>query len=620
MAKSIYRSIVILIAVFLWVPGMLAAASPTLTMTRIPCSVAFNPNCLKVQASAITSVDDSLLIGAKDGIVSVYDVKKHSGYTITPQMPLGSPSVIHKIQGRIWWITQNPQAIVGFKEPEREISVYDLTQAGLPAVKDITCWNGMTVMFFDQGIEFMDPETGEILPAEYAFTPEVSRDLYASTVRIAQFEGRTLVVSSRGNGDSYDTTFRSITGSEMTELGKAAMAGPAREIVTNADGCFLLTGRSLVKLNITDTGITFDETNFADILPKWSRINSPDFSSGVMWWTSGSALFRFDVKNGEREAFLPWNEPKLSANFVASIRGDAWVATDTDIRRVSINKKDLDTGYSGFIKARLSEDDSKPSDPKLQKLAQLVNEWQGTPYKWGGASRTGTDCSGFVMAVHDALGVKLPHGSMYLATCNTGPMVKDELKYGDVLVMTGHAALYTGNAQTAETLPKEGVSYGTIWPYRPVCVRRFIDVKPQSTVSAPVKQRFAVSTFNETVKLIKQKNISSLQTVLKEKPILARTKDVNGTTLLHWAADTNSTTAAKVIMASGGIVNARNRKGVTPLQVAASLGNTEVADLLIRSGASLSVKDNQGRTALDLAILHNKLRTAAVIASPSPKK
>jgi ankyrin repeat protein len=108
--------------------------------------------------------------------------------------------------------------------------------------------------------------------------------------------------------------------------------------------------------------------------------------------------------------------------------------------------------------------------------------------------------------------------------------------------------------------------------------------------------------------------------VLKNQPALVRKVDADGTTLLHWAADTNNTAAAKVIMASGGVVNARNRKGVTPLQVAASLGNSEIADLLIRSGASTSSKDKQGRTALDLAILHNKLRTAAIIASPLPKK
>lgn len=595
-------------------------ASPTFPQMRVPCTVTYNPQCLKVQASALASTGDKLLIGAKDGTISVYDVTKHSGYTIAAKELPGTPSVIYKSETQIWWVTQNPPSIVSFKEPERELSIYDLSQSGLPNIKELTFWRGLLILFPESGIIFLDPTTGELFPAEYVFTPEISQDLSMSSVRFTQFEGRTLIVSSRPNEELYDTTVRSITSDEIIELGRSSLSGPVTYAVSSADGCLLLTRRSLVKLKVESTHVSFEEINIADVLPGWRVINSQGISGGIMWWTSESYLFRMDIKSGQQEAYLPWNEPGLSARQSVSIGGEAWVATDTDVRRVSINKRDKNQGFSGFVLAKLGDDECKPTDPKLAKMSQLISNWQGTPYKWGGASRTGTDCSGFVMAIYDALGKKLPHGSKPLATYNGGPIVRDEIKYGDVMVMTGHAALYVGNAQTAETMPKQGVGYGSIWQYRPVCVRRFLDSKVQANTSVPTKLKPYELTFKDTVKLIRLKSIPSLEAALAIQPTLSTKKEADGTTLLHWAADTNSTAAAKVIIDSGGKINARNKKGITPLHIAASLGNTEVANLLIHSGASVSAKDNHGRTPLDLAILYNNLRTAATIAAPLYKK
>lgn len=44
-------------------------------------------------------------------------------------------------------------------------------------------------------------------------------------------------------------------------------------------------------------------------------------------------------------------------------------------------------------------------------LVDVAGSWIGTPYKFGGTSKAGTDCSGFVCNIFNAIGKKLPRSS-----------------------------------------------------------------------------------------------------------------------------------------------------------------------------------------------------------------
>lgn len=78
---------------------------------------------------------------------------------------------------------------------------------------------------------------------------------------------------------------------------------------------------------------------------------------------------------------------------------------------------------------------------------------KGTPYVWGGASRSGTDCSGFVKQVYHSQGINLPRTSREQA--HVGEKVtRDHLRAGDILLFhTGrgsrvtHAAIYVGHGK-----------------------------------------------------------------------------------------------------------------------------------------------------------------------------
>jgi cell wall-associated NlpC family hydrolase len=103
----------------------------------------------------------------------------------------------------------------------------------------------------------------------------------------------------------------------------------------------------------------------------------------------------------------------------------------------------------------------------LEKAATLV----GIPYRAGGSSQAGFDCSGFTQYVFGALGVDLPRTSR--AQKNAGTIVSaSEARPGDLIWSPGHVAIYAGNGtQIDAPRPGRSVQFRNIWQRNPVFVR-----------------------------------------------------------------------------------------------------------------------------------------------------
>ena len=91
---------------------------------------------------------------------------------------------------------------------------------------------------------------------------------------------------------------------------------------------------------------------------------------------------------------------------------------------------------------------SGPTGRGHPEAAAIAARYLGVPYRWGGASPSGFDCSGLVMYVYAQLGISLPHYTV--AQYHVGVAVsRGRLQPGDLVFFDGlgHVGIYIGQNQ-----------------------------------------------------------------------------------------------------------------------------------------------------------------------------
>lgn len=124
----------------------------------------------------------------------------------------------------------------------------------------------------------------------------------------------------------------------------------------------------------------------------------------------------------------------------------------------------------GNNKGNSKKDKKRPLPPgariEVQKaLVTKAREWIGTPYVYGGDSKKGADCSGFIMSLYrDAVGIKLPRNSAAQKDFCVG-LDKDRIEVGDLVFFSSprsgsnvaHVGMYVGDNTFIHSSSSKGV-------------------------------------------------------------------------------------------------------------------------------------------------------------------
>ncbi len=201
-----------------------------------------------------------------------------------------------------------------------------------------------------------------------------------------------------------------------------------------------------------------------------------------------NSVVRFALKDTTQSPVISGDELKDTS----SISDDA-----SDPDEIPANEKSIDISAllkkyeSGGAKSQLTADQLNTREKILMEIIKYLN----TPYKYGGNSKKGIDCSAFTKDVYNkALSIDIDRSAR--DQYHEGEVVpnRNELQFGDLVffntrrwVKPGHVGIYIGDDLFAHASSRNGVTVSSLddeyYSRRYMGARRFEDLSVSSGIS-----------------------------------------------------------------------------------------------------------------------------------------
>jgi len=214
---------------------------------------------------------------------------------------------------------------------------------------------------------------------------------------------------------------------------------------------------------------------------------------------------RSDTRKGKQQAMmflqayedlaklagLPYKPPTDQQQLQQMVNEDGEVLTDTEAvamlpetDTLSWNPADYDITtfreqWDAYI-AQFEDEEMTEAGVEKKALLQSILEWIGTPYRYGGTTRRGIDCSALVQHVYrKAADVQLPRTARYQYLLGQPIENIDDLRFGDLVffhtrraVYVSHVGIYLGHGLFAHASSRYGVTVSSL--ESPYYRKRFI--------------------------------------------------------------------------------------------------------------------------------------------------
>ena len=121
----------------------------------------------------------------------------------------------------------------------------------------------------------------------------------------------------------------------------------------------------------------------------------------------------------------------------------------------------LPDGRTGYLRAdALAPLYTQPCEQDQEKLrvaiAQAAKRYLGTPYRWGGKTPLGIDCSGLVGSCYLMYGVDMYRTADIKEGFCVHEIERKDMKKGDMLFFKGHVAMYIGDGKYIHSTSRAG--------------------------------------------------------------------------------------------------------------------------------------------------------------------